>query len=86
MSNAQVVHQRTRSKREQREIDEDLLSEDVKCTQKPDCYCVNCAQVHLDNANDISQTIMFSNPDNSMDRFVPCRMKENLQAKFEAAS
>jgi hypothetical protein len=31
-------------------------------------------------------TIIFSNPDNSMDRFVPCRMKENLQAKFEAAA
>ena len=27
-----------------------------------------------------------SSKNNQMDRFIPCRMKENLQAKFEAAS
>ena len=27
-----------------------------------------------------------SSKHNQMDRFIPCRMKENLQAKFEAAS
>ena len=31
-------------------------------------------------------TEQVSSKHNQMDRFIPCRMKENLQAKFEAAS
>jgi len=72
MSNAQVVH------RKREPIDEDLLSED--CTGELDCYCQQCALEQTDTL------IMFSNPDNSMDRFVPCRTKENLYDKFEAAA
>lgn len=66
----------------------------IKCQCDLDEECEICMEVSVEDhksvinkqEESISQTVTFSNPDNSMDRFIPCRMKENLQAKFEAAS
>ena len=76
------------------ELDEDLLED-----REPEVSCSFCCEPSVNDEKmvdqivtkseqeeSISQTVSFSNPDNSMDRFIPCRMKENLQAKFEAAS